>query len=200
MVVALIPTTGNDDAEHIHELQLKLLKMAANLDMQIVSFAADGAAAELAAQKLLDNHRDPALPPPVIYVNIKYGVYLKAPVFPITGPVASLSDPPHGKKTCKNQNQYGTHTASLGVGFITFRLLILLYLTGVSGLKKKDVQDSDKQDDGAARRLFYYLVFMAMSQEIPDSGGELQIKDDFAGLFVYLWVFGEFISASRKFK
>ncbi|KAJ6543068.1 hypothetical protein B0H19DRAFT_1268241 [Mycena capillaripes] len=195
MVVSLIPTTGKDDAEGIHALQLKLLKMAANLNMQIVSFAADGASAELAAQGLLDNYKDRTLLPPVTYTNVKYGLSLKAPVFPTTGPVVSLSDAPHGKKTCKNQNTYGTHTASLGISFITFRLLIMLYLTGCAGLKKKDIEDSDKQDDGAARRLFYFLVFLAMSEEIPDSGGELRIQEEFTGLFVYLWVFGTLFDA-----
>ncbi|KAF8169334.1 hypothetical protein K438DRAFT_1774346 [Mycena galopus ATCC 62051] len=195
MVVALIPTTGKDDAEGIHELQLKLLKMAANLNMQVVSFAADGAAAELAAQGLLDNYQNSTLSPPVTYTNSKYGISLRAPVFPVTGPVTSISDPPHGKKTCKNQNQYGTHTASLGKGFITYRILIMLYHTGLAGLKKKDVEDSDKQDDGAARRLFYSLVFTAMSEEIPESPGDLRIKEEFMGLFVYLWVFGTLFDA-----
>ncbi|KAJ7362733.1 hypothetical protein DFH08DRAFT_799752 [Mycena albidolilacea] len=43
-VVALIPTDGKDDAPKILELNLRLLQMAAELNLKVVSFAADGVA------------------------------------------------------------------------------------------------------------------------------------------------------------
>ncbi|KAJ7679396.1 hypothetical protein DFH06DRAFT_1166490 [Mycena polygramma] len=195
MVVSLIPTSGKDDAAGIHELQLKLLKMAANLDLPVVSFAADGAASELAAQVLLDNFNDPTLSPPVKYTNLKYGLCLQAIVFRKTGPVVSLTDGPHAKKTCRNQNDHGTHTPSLGKGFIVYRTTLQVYETGNSGMKKKDAVDKDKQDDGAARRLFLFFVLVAMTEEIPDGAGERRIKEGFLGLFVYLYVFGSLFDA-----
>ena len=47
MVVALIPMTGKDNAQGIQDLQIKLLKMAAELKIQVVVFSADGAATEM---------------------------------------------------------------------------------------------------------------------------------------------------------
>ncbi|KAF7318669.1 ULP-PROTEASE domain-containing protein [Mycena chlorophos] len=49
-VVALLPTNGKDDAPKILEQHLKLLQMAAELDLPVISFAADGAASELLTQ------------------------------------------------------------------------------------------------------------------------------------------------------
>ncbi|KAJ7865860.1 hypothetical protein B0H14DRAFT_3595893 [Mycena olivaceomarginata] len=62
-VVALLPTNGTDDAAKIVEQHLKLLEMAAELSLLAVSFAADSAASELAAQVLMDNQL--TLSPPI---------------------------------------------------------------------------------------------------------------------------------------
>lgn len=175
--------------------------MAAELKIAVVAFAADGAASELAAQAMLDgtHHNDPSQLPPVTYENALYGLSLKAPVFRVTGPVVSISDPPHGRKTCRNQPQHGTHTASLGTGYLVNRSLINLYDTGIAGLKLKDVQDVDKQDDGAARRLFHHIALSAMTDGKKDGIlHEPEIKDGFHGLFVYLYIFGTFLVALIK--
>ena len=71
VVVALIPTNGTDDAEGIHELHMKLLKMAAQLNLRIISCAVDGAASELAAQNLMDNEASDL--EPLTYQNLAYG-------------------------------------------------------------------------------------------------------------------------------
>lgn len=183
-MVALLPTTGDDDAAGILEQHLKLLGLAATLNLPILCFSADGASSELSAQNTMDKQASEF--PPLTYDYPLYGVHLRVPVFK-TGPLASISDPPHGRKTCRNQPQYGTHTATLGVGYVVNQSLVNLYETGTSGLMSRDVHNVDKQDDGAARRLFHHTALEATTEK---DGDELKIRDGFHGLFVYLFVFG----------
>jgi hypothetical protein len=57
VVVALIPTNGKETAEEIHQHHtgMRLLKMAAQLNIKPIACASDGATNELAAQNLMDN-------------------------------------------------------------------------------------------------------------------------------------------------
>ncbi|KAI0739803.1 hypothetical protein C8Q80DRAFT_1124129 [Daedaleopsis nitida] len=124
---------------------------------------ADGAASELGAQNLMDHEQTDL--PPLKYDYPRYGIHLCAPVFSVTGPLVSVQDPLHARKTCRNQPQHGTHTCSLGRGYLVNRSLLMLYRTGSSGPQLRDVQDVDKQDDGAARRLFHHMALNAMTCE-----------------------------------
>ncbi|KAH9853326.1 hypothetical protein C2E23DRAFT_859281 [Lenzites betulinus] len=126
--------------------------------------------------------------PPLAYDYPLYEVRLRAPVFANTGPLISVQDPPHARKTCRNQPQHGTHTASMGKGFIVNRSFIQLYETQIPGLQLRDVQDVDKQDDGAARRMFHPMALSATTTENLD--GSREIRPEFLGLFVYLFIFG----------
>lgn len=186
LVIALLPTRGDDNAALIHGQHLDILRLAANASLQVVTFAADGAASELSGQNLMDGEQTDL--PPVTYDYDTYGIHLRAPVYRITGPLVSVTDAPHAAKTVRNQPQHGTHTASLGRSFIVSRSLIDLYELEDSGLCHSDVQNVDKQDDGAARRMFHHVALKAMTNTQPD--GEQIIKDGFAGLFVYLFVSG----------
>jgi hypothetical protein len=184
-VVALLPTDGKDDAAKIVEEQLRLLQMAAELSLPVVSFAADGAASELAAQNLMDSQ--PSSFPPVTYDYPLYGIHLRAPVMK-TGPVTSNQDCPHGRKTARNQPQHGTKTASLGQEVLVNDNLVQLYETGESGMLHSAVNNTDKQDDGPARQIFHYQALLACT--IGD-GDQMKIRDGFGGLFVYLFVLGK---------
>ncbi|KAF9245412.1 hypothetical protein BU15DRAFT_41271 [Melanogaster broomeanus] len=180
LVVALIPTIGKDTATEIHNQKLVLLKMAAQLHLPVVSFAADGAASELSAQSMMDKEASECTP--LTYDYPLYGIHLRAPVFKNTGPLVSITDPPHARKTSRNQPQHGTHTASLGVGYIVNRSLVNLYEIHGSGLMLRDVENVDKQDDGAARRLYAYTALDATCEK---SEGEPTIRNGFEGLFWY---------------
>ncbi|KAJ7821764.1 hypothetical protein B0H14DRAFT_2599009 [Mycena olivaceomarginata] len=188
-VVALLPTDGKDDAPKIIEQHLKLLKMAAELSLPIVSFAADGAASELAAQMLMDSQETSS--PPITYEYPLYGISLKAPVF-VTGPAVSTQDAGHAKKTARNQPQHGTKTGSLGADVVVNRTLIALYETGESGLLASDVNNVDKQDDGPARHLFHVKALRACT---VGEGDEVRIRNGMGGLFVYLFVLGVLFDA-----
>lgn len=159
--------------------------MAAQLHLPIVAMTADGAATELSAQGLMDQEKTPF--PPFIYENPTYGIRLTAPVFK-TGPLISVTDAPHARKTARNQPQHGTHTASLGTGYLVNRSFIDTYNLGGTGLQLRDVDNVDKQDDGAARRIFHSNVLSRMTETSGDSTPV--IRPDFEGSFVYLFVLG----------
>jgi hypothetical protein len=137
---------------------MMLLKMAERLELKVLAMGADGAAPELAAQDLMDQEKSDF--PPLTYEYPLYGIHLRGPVFK-TGPLISVTDCPDTCKTGQNQPQYRTHTASMGAGFLTNRSLVDLFETGQSGLVLKDVENVDKQDDGAACRAFHTVALEA---------------------------------------
>ena len=77
----------------------------------------------------------------------------------------------------------------MGIGYLVSTSLVELYQTGCTGLQQSDVRDVDKQDDGAARRLFHHQALSA-TLESDDSVPSLRLRDSLRGLFVYLFVFG----------
>lgn len=187
IIVALLPTAGKESAEDIHAMHMCLIEMTSQLKLSIVALVADGAATELSAQAMMD--REQADKPRLMYENRPYGICLSAPVFK-TGPVVSVTDAPHARKTARNQPQHGTHTASFGVGFLVNRSLINIYALSGSGLQLRDVDNVDKQDDGAARRIFHINVLDSLvGKEDPLS--EPSIRPGFKGPFVYLFILGE---------
>ena len=190
MVIALLPTNGKEDADGVHHHHMKLQAMARQLALPLIILAADGAAVELAAQLKMDNEQSDHQA--LTYEYPLYGISLKAPVFAGTGPLISITDPPHARKTCRNQPQYGTHTASLGVGYLVNQSLVDLYHLPGSGLVVRDVENVDKQDDGAARRIFHLNSFAATVN--ADTSNGPSIRPGFEGTFAYLFVMGEFFS------
>ena len=177
---------------------MQLLNMAAQLELPVITAAADGAACEVLAQHMMD--QEASVSEPFRYDCPLYGVHLCAPILK-TGPLVSLTDPPHARKTCRNQPQHGTHTASLGIGYLVNKSLIDLQRTGLAGLVKSDVEDVDKQDDGAAHRLFHASA-LAAATFVPSSLDDaeaitttrkesLEIRQGFEGVFVYLFIFGK---------
>ncbi|KAE9389323.1 hypothetical protein BT96DRAFT_960070 [Gymnopus androsaceus JB14] len=185
LVVALLLTAGKEDAHNIHTIHMCLLEMATQLHLPIVALTADGAATELSAQGLMDQEKTAF--PPFIYENPTYGIRLTAPVFK-TGLLISVTDAPHARKTARNQPQHGTHTASLGTGYLVNRSFIDIYNLGGTGLQMRDVDNVDKQDDGAARCIFHSDLLKEMTETSNDSIPA--IRPDFEGSFVYLFVLG----------
>ncbi|KAF5372671.1 hypothetical protein D9615_009847 [Tricholomella constricta] len=192
VVVALVPTTGKEAALDIHQQHMQILKMAEKLGLQIVALGADAAACELAAQSLMDAEVTDC--PHLTYEYPLYGLSLRVPVFSVTGPLVSVSDPPHARKTARNQAQHGTKTASMGVGHFVNKSLVDLCSTPGSGMMLRDVKDTDKQDDGAARRLFHHSALTACTLKSAD-GKDDNIKDGCQGIFVYLFIFGSLFDA-----
>ncbi|KAF7318667.1 hypothetical protein HMN09_00378400 [Mycena chlorophos] len=124
--------------------------------------------------------------PTFTYSYPLYGIHLRASVFK-TGPAVAITDAPHAAKTGRNQPQHGPHTASLGRGVLVNHDLLRLQRTGTSGLLKSDVVNVDKQDDGAARRLWHHTALVACTSGEDEA---VEIRSGFEGLFVYLFTLG----------
>ncbi|KAG6883721.1 hypothetical protein C0993_004308 [Termitomyces sp. T159_Od127] len=92
-IVAALPIISGGDSDFIYSQQIKALKMAEYLKLPVVSFAADGASAELSAQNTMD--RVASELPAITYEYSLYGIYLKAPIFKDIRPLVSITDPPH---------------------------------------------------------------------------------------------------------
>ncbi|UZO10453.1 uncharacterized protein OCT59_002035 [Rhizophagus irregularis] len=113
VIVALIPT-GNDSANKILALHQKLIDIAADFELPIISIGSDGAAAEFQAQNLLQSIRTRNR---VQHRNSRYGINFNCPVFPKVGPIVRIQDPKHGKKTARNAAMSGARLLTFGYDF-----------------------------------------------------------------------------------
>ena len=189
LVIGVIPNKGDEDGSQIHKLHIRILDMAAQLNIQIISMSSDGATAERSAQMRMDRERR-GEQAPLTYTYLRYGVSLRTPVFDVTGPMVCVQDPNHAMKTCRNQIQHGTHTGALDQASLFNSQLVRLQESGASGMVHADVVNVDKQDDGAARRLFHEVAITSMTTT-DEATGNISVKEDFLGLFVYTWTFSE---------
>lgn len=89
--------------------------MAAQLGIKIISGASDGAAAELAAQNMMDNL--PSEKEQIVYENMEHGYRIKVAVHE-TGPFFANQDPEHRRKTGRNQPQQALGRASLSIAVL----------------------------------------------------------------------------------
>lgn len=117
------------------------------------------------------------------YEYARLGVTIKIDVFAKTGPFTPVTGPFHGCKTFRNQNQYGIRMGSTGTGRPENRSVVALQETPGSGLQHGDVENTDKQDDGAARR-FFHVVALNATTAPGESSSEPNARPEFPGLFV----------------
>lgn len=73
----------------------------------------------------------------------------------------TIPDPSHIQKVLWNNEQSGTHLLSVGDHCLTHQTLVALRKEPNSGMVKKDVENTDKQDDGAAIQLFHSNALQA---------------------------------------
>ncbi|KAJ7052712.1 hypothetical protein C8F01DRAFT_1331915 [Mycena amicta] len=188
--VAFIANKGKLKAEDYRDQHLKLRRLCGEAGMKLLASGADGAKSEVKAQLLMMNAETPER---LSYTNKQYGVFLSCPVYSDTGPHIATTDPDHARKTARNNFLYGTHLLTMGFVFLCHAILMfLLTFLGV-GLYIKDIFNADKQDDGAARRLFTNVLFGFL----VDTEGQLK-HPSFEGLFILTFVFGELFDAWMK--
>ncbi|PKB97069.1 hypothetical protein RhiirA5_279367 [Rhizophagus irregularis] len=185
VIVALIPT-GNDSANKILALHQKLIDIAADFELPIISIRSDGAAAEFQAQNLLQSIRTRNR---VQHRNSRYGINFNCPVFPKVGPIVRIQDPKHGKKTARNAAMSGARLLTFGNSTVRFDQLLTLSFQENSIMYKRDVIKLDRQDDNAAYRVF---CSKNLAQVLD---GEKGLSSEFRGLFVYLFVMGELLNS-----
>jgi hypothetical protein len=182
IIVALIPT-GNDNAEKIFALHQKLIEIATNLELHIISIGSDGAAAEFQAQNMLQATKSSNR---VQYRNSQFGINFNCPIFPKVGPVIRIQDPKHGKKTARNAAMSGARLLTFGNSTVRFDQLLELSLKEDSIMYKRDVMRLDRQDDNAAYRVFCSKNLAQVLNE------EKTLPTESRGLFIYLFIMGTY--------
>lgn len=154
--------------------------MSIQANINLISIGADGAITEYNAQVLLMQGNDTQ--EFLTYDNEIYNVHFRAPIY--SGkPIIRIQDPKHAKKNGRNAIHSGARFLVLGNHTVRYDQIYQLAQEENSALYMRDVINVDKQDDGAAYRVFC-STFLAQCQ----NNGHLD--HDKAALFVYLFIFG----------
>ena len=178
-----MPTKGDATAEEISNNLLTIIERTARCNINLVSFGADGAITEMKAQQIVMEH--PSASGVLEFKAPLYGIDFKAPIFD-NRPIVRIQDVKHAKKTARNQIHYGTRLLTFGNSTVRYDQLCNLAEKENSALCIRDVYNVDKQDDGAAFRVFHsQLLRMCQDNGVIDS--------DKLGLFVYLFILGKTI-------
>ncbi|KAF8597965.1 hypothetical protein BDV93DRAFT_561745 [Ceratobasidium sp. AG-I] len=188
--VAMRPNKGGFKSSDYLASHLLLRDLASKAGIKVLSTGADGAATEFKAHKLL---RQTSGDSRLLYLNKKFGIHVSCPIWDTTGPLVTVSDPPHARKGVKTNMESGTHLITLGSTYICHSVLMELLKIPGCPLFIKDVYNSDKQDDGAARRLLHPSLLPLLL----NSDGELR-DQQFKGFFIVNLVFGSGIDAWMK--
>ena len=179
MVIAMLPTKGDESAEQIFNILCTVLDFAYQNNINILSMGADGARSEFNAQKQIMNSSSTYF----TFDDPFYNVHFKVPI--INGrPLVRIQDPKHAKKTARNQLFTGARLLSLGIDTARYDQLYLLAHQDNHTLLKRDVLNVDKQDDGAAYRMFH-------SNNLLQIIKLENISSDMIGLFIYLFIPGK---------
>jgi hypothetical protein len=181
--VAFIPNKGRMTGQDYANLHLKFRKLCGDAGLKLLSSAADAAKSEVNAQNIMMNVKTKTR---LIYDNEFYRVHVSCPVYEDTGPHIAFTDVEHGRKSVRNNFLYGTHLLIIGFLYLCHAVLMALLKVAHVPLYIRDIFYPEKQDDGAARRLFVDDLFSFL----VDSEGNI-IDPTFDGLFVLTFIFGE---------
>ncbi|EUC54313.1 hypothetical protein RSOL_037470 [Rhizoctonia solani AG-3 Rhs1AP] len=189
--VSMQPNRGGFKATDYYSFHLRLRELAEKAGIKVLATGADGAKSELNAHKLL--RLQATSDSRLNYSNETFGIHISCPVWDTTGPFIPVSDPPHARKGVKTNMESGTHLIILGDAYICHGILMdLLKLPGCP-LFIKDVYNSDKQDDGAARRVLHALLL-----EILVTDEDKLVDEKFKGFFMVNLLF-ELFNTRRSF-
>ncbi|KAL1750488.1 hypothetical protein FB107DRAFT_279583 [Schizophyllum commune] len=176
-VVAALPIT-NLDAEALDELSWRVIQMLWERDMNVSSYACDGASVERKVQQLLKKRADwtedhiirhPG--PGCADITTSIARYGKRSL-------AFMQDPKHAMKTARNNLYSGARALTIGHHVPHFALVHQIWLED-GPLFSRDVNNPDKQDDNAG-------------------GWLIDHHPEHIGLIVYLFVVGEMIDAYQS--
>lgn len=182
--ILAILTIGKSTAQDRADSTSRVLVLLAKYDLRPCSFAADGAAVERGAQRIITDNA-----PDFMRLTISNSIptltlHLKSPI--INGvPMTMTQDSKHAAKTARNQTMTGARILTTGDKCIHFGLILDVGLDPLGPLFQRDVERVDRQDDRAAARFFSaeMLAFVAKTQP-----GE-------TALIVYLFCLGELFDA-----
>jgi len=170
--------------EVFFQLESNLINIRININ--ILSIGADGARSEFNAQTQIMNLSSTYF----TFDDLFYNVHFKVPIIN-ERPLVRIQDPKHAKKTARNQLFTGARLLSLGIDTARYDQLFQLAHQDNNILLKRDVLNVDKQDDGAAYRIFYSgtLAQIIESENVPSN---------MIGLFVYLFILGKLFKFKIK--
>jgi hypothetical protein len=155
VMIAALPTKGDAIAKEISDQLLQLLKIieiTASCGINFLSLEVDGAITKMKAQQTVMEYFSASG-----FLKFKdslYRVNFKAPIFN-NRPIVHVQDVKHAKKTARNQIHYRTWLIIFGNSTVHYDQLCDLMKRENSGLYIRDVYNVDKQDDGAAFRVFH---------------------------------------------
>ena len=123
----------------------------------------------------------------MIFEDKLYSIKFICPVFPKIGPVIRVQDAKHGKKSGRNALFSGARLLTLGTGTARYDQILKLSKMSDSVLYKRDVENADRQDDGAAYRIFCSAF---LEQAYNQDKSQNYSKDS---LFVYLFIISKYL-------
>ncbi|KAJ6459147.1 hypothetical protein C8R47DRAFT_1028273 [Mycena vitilis] len=188
LVVAALPIRDNMTADQLLDPLEKILYGLLDLNIRVVSYAADGTETERLLQRKLVEKADK-----VIHYKITNPVAgapdLELHIATFRGyPVVMIQDAKHGLKTFRNNLFTGAKLFTMGNYTAIFRRIFEMAMARNSPMYRRDVLRLDRQDDAAACRLFCAAVLEWLTENHPEHIGEI----------VYLFIFGELIDAYQS--
>jgi hypothetical protein len=161
-----------------------MLSLANEAGVHVLSIGADGAIPEFNAQEMMMSNPvgHHAVSNWITFRDADYQINFKCPVVPGVGPLVRVQDPKHAKKTGRNAIFSGARLLTFGNATVRYDQILALALQEGSTLYRRDVLNVDKQDDGAAYRIFS----SSFLKEVVQSS-----LSDRTGLFVFLYIIGK---------
>ncbi|EXX57030.1 hypothetical protein RirG_210800 [Rhizophagus irregularis DAOM 197198w] len=181
LVISMLPTNGGSNTAEIYDLLMNVITMSQDAGVNLVSLGSDGAPVEYNAQQLIMNSEKAETF--FEFHDNYYNVHFQMPIYRNL-PIITVQDLKHAKKTARNQLHSGTRLLVLGNNVILYRHLLTLAQSPDHALYMWDVVNVDKQDDGAAYRVFHSDILA----QIYQTGLE---NNEMQSLFVYLFVLGD---------
>jgi hypothetical protein len=169
-------------AQDYCDQHLKLRQLCADAGLKFLASGADGAKSEANAQQLMMNVETKTR---LSYTNETYGIHTSCPVYEDTGPHIACTDMEHARKGVRNNFLSGTHFLVMGLLYLCHAVLMWLFTKAGLPLYIRDIFNPEKQDDGAARRLFVDALF----DFLVDSEGNI-IDVTFEGFWVLTFISG----------
>ncbi|GES93834.1 hypothetical protein GLOIN_2v1777971 [Rhizophagus clarus] len=181
IVIAILPTNGESNATAIYDLLMNVLIMSRDAGINLISLGSDGTPVEFNAQRLIMNGEKAESF--FEFHDNYYNVHFQMPMYRNL-PIITVQDPKHARKTARNQLHSGARLLVLGNNVILYRHLLTLAQAKDHAIYIRDVVNVDKQDDGAAYRLFHSDILEQIYQNEMEN-------NEMRSLFVYLFVLGD---------
>ncbi|ETW79465.1 hypothetical protein HETIRDRAFT_306089, partial [Heterobasidion irregulare TC 32-1] len=188
IVTAALGITDSLSAKDLLPYLLEIVDGLLKQDIKVVSYAADGTGTERSLQRLFCNTATGTHSYIIRHPNNTSGRDLDLRISRFgtqRRPIAMVQDPPHLRKTLRNNTYSGARLLTLGnfpVLYCHFREVA----QAIDGtLYNRDVEKTDRQDDNAATRFFSSHTLEWMVKNRPE----------WVGPIIYVFVFGDLVDA-----